>query len=309
MILDILINPKLVINLTSNYFSKKFNYNFRSCNFSIIEDDWFGYKYILMIRHYEHVFSNNLRNNHITINKFLVLDEKFSIVDMKIFEPNINHNNNTITGIEDIRLIKYKNDLYYYGNTKIGILEHSNTPSSLPIKIGVQLNKFNLDSDNLVGNSIINPNHIEQQDIEKNWSHINLFGKSFFIYGWYPFIVSELNFDKKTLDKIKELNIDKFKDLRGSTNGLIIDNEIWVLTHKTSENRDYLHKFVILDLDLNPIRFSNYFKFNFYKIEFCLSMIKKDDNILICYSGDDKISLLKEYNIKNLKNTLNWFNI
>ena len=59
-------------------------------------------------------------NSHITINKFLILDEQFNILSEKIFEPKINNlNTPSIIGLEDVRLINHNNQLYYYGNKNI----------------------------------------------------------------------------------------------------------------------------------------------------------------------------------------------
>lgn len=309
MILDNFVKPNLVKDFTSTYFSEKINHDFKSLNFSMIKDEWFGGQYVSMIRHYDHAFFDNHTNNHITINRFLILDKDFSIIKTKIFYPLIKQTKNTITGVEDIRLIKHNNELYYYGNTKTGVLKHKNTPSGLPIKIGVQLSRFDINLDYLENDNIINPTHIEQQDIEKNWSHINILDKSYFIYGWNPIVVSELDIENKNLNKLKEFSCDNLKKFRGSTNGIVIDDEIWFLIHSTERGRNYFHKFAIFDMELNPIKHSSSFKFDNNKIEFCLSMVKRDDNILICYSYDDNSTILKEYNVEKIKKSLIWFNI
>ncbi len=294
MILDNIIKPKIIKDFTSTLYSEEYNALSGSCNFSIIENSTYGGKYICIIRYYAR--TPDLR---ITINKGIILDKNFNIIKTKIYKTNYN---DYIAGIEDVRLINYNNDLYISGNKIIEILDHNNIVG-FPGRIGVQINKFDFNKDTLEENTYITPTFIEKQEMEKNWVYFIMNNETYFIYKWYPLTITKLNDNK--LEMYKEINMpDEFKKVRGSTNGVIIGNEIWFLVHE--KRKHYFHRFVVFDLNMNLIKYSNEFKFIDKTIEFCLSMIKKDNSLLLCYSYDDNHCYLKQYNIDKLNNKLKW---
>jgi hypothetical protein len=82
-----------------------------------------------------------------------------------------------------------------------------------------------------------------------------------------------------------------FKWLRGSTNGVTINNEIWFLTHLVSyeDRRFYYHCVVVLDSNTMKLKkYSNLFTFEKSPVEYTLGMVLLDDALLIGYSIMDK---------------------
>jgi hypothetical protein len=59
---------------------------------------------------------------------------------------------------------------------------------------------------------------------------------------------------------------------------------------------------------MNLIKYSNSFKFksNIHHIEYCLSMINIDNDLLLSYQYDDNSCFLKKYNIDKLNKVLEW---
>ncbi len=328
--LDSIVKPTIVKDFTSALYFDKYKLKLKSCNFSIIEDSTYGGKYIVIIR-YVSLFNNillkynllihqirdiieygNIDNNYfiskkkklININKILILDKDFNIIKTKIYIPN---KHEYLEGLEDTRLIKYNNKIYYMGYKSIDILDHNNI-CGLPVRLGVQISKLDLNKNRLEDNTYITPNFIEKQEIEKNWVHFTMNNKSYFIYKWDPITITQIDMKKHKLIKYKTLPYN-FKNIRGSTNGVIVNNEIWFLVHDKKKSNilfKYYHRFIVFDLNMNLIKFSNEFKFNNKIIEFCLSMINKNNDLLLTYSYNDDHLFLKKYNIDKLNNSLEW---
>ena len=81
-----------------------------------------------------------------------------------------------------------------------------------------------------------------------------------------------------------------FKDVRGSTNGVEYNNEIWFICHIVDYGtpRIYYHLFTVFDKNtMELIKWSKLFKFDDDKIEYTLGLIVDDSRIIISYSKWD----------------------
>ena len=64
--------------------------------------------------------------------------------------------------------------------------------------------------------------------IEKNWVLFDDNGFEKCIYQWYPLTIGTIDNEKKEFIKTNQLNVPPFfKYVRGSSNGIIIKDEIW----------------------------------------------------------------------------------
>ena len=93
--------------------------------------------------------------------------------------------------------------------------------------------------------------------------------------------------------------------MRGSTNGVTINNEIWFITHLVSyeQKRYYYHMFVVLDIDTFKVkRYSVPFTFEKINIEYTLGFVfdKKTDNFIIGYSTMDRTTNYMEVSKGNI---------
>jgi hypothetical protein len=128
--------------------------------------------------------------------------------------------------------------------------------------------------------------------VEKNWV---LFNNSKndekCVYEWYPLTIGNINkggtFESTSID----YNVPSFfRSLRGSTNGIIIDNEIWFVSHIVSyeDRRYYYHIMVVLDRDTYKLKsYTPLWTFEKQKVEYTLGMVFLEDNLLIGYSTMD----------------------
>jgi hypothetical protein len=130
-------------------------------------------------------------------------------------------------------------------------------------------------------------------DIEKNWV---LFedsqNKLKCIYKWWPLIIGDIQKEGKFKTTHKINTPPFFKRVRGSTNGLIVDNEIWFIGHVVSyeDRRYYYHILIAVDRNTFELkRFSDLFTFSKEKVEYTLGFDKLNENqFLIGYSNMDK---------------------
>ena len=84
-----------------------------------------------------------------------------------------------------------------------------------------------------------------------------------------------------------------FKYFRGSTNGVLVGNEIWFICHVVSyeDRRYYYHAFVALDATTyEPTRYTTLFTFEGDKVEYTLGFVyqEEQDQFLIGYSKMDR---------------------
>lgn len=136
---------------------------------------------------------------------------------------------------------------------------------------------------------------------EKNWLPIENTGT--FIYKWYPYTIVDTESNIVKVTNTPPL----FNLFRGSAPPLIFRDEILVLVHfvEYSKPRKYYHCFVKLSLDYNITAVSLPFFFRKSAIEYCVSVIEKNDK-LACFTSlndSDPHEILIEYS------DLRWINV
>lgn len=134
-------------------------------------------------------------------------------------------------------------------------------------------------------------------NIEKNWV---LFKDSNnttnCVYKWNPLTIGKVTTSDNSYslsDTWEQAMPNIFNYVRGSTNGVRIDDEIWFITHVVSyeDRRYYYHMFVILDLATMRLkRYTRLFTFEKKPVEYTLGFVyfKDSRQILIGYSILDR---------------------
>lgn len=219
-------------------------------------------------------------------------DNKFVLKNAKVMKYDESHDN-LYVGLEDVRLYYHNDDkIYYTGNRGLGygkmVIEHG------------WIDKTNYKTQDSRFLKIQG-----QSSIEKNWV---MFGYPedkepiHMVYNWYPMTIGKIVEDEFQIMKRVQTPY-LFKFLRGSTNGVLVGDEIWFLCHIVSyeDRRYYYHIMVMLDkttLALN--RTSKMFTFEREKVEYCLGMDVIDEEV---YFG---ISIM-DRETKYLSVPKNWF--
>ncbi|KAM3569088.1 hypothetical protein VYU27_008807 [Nannochloropsis oceanica] len=136
-----------------------------------------------------------------------------------------------------------------------------------------------------------NPEHHE-----KNWVFAD--GLQNIVYGWYPSIqIGAIDLAASELVIHTSIKSPKsFSSMRGSTNGVLHENEWWFVTHamldRPGQLRYYSHRIVVLDEHLKSItRYSLPFTFEQdADTEYCLGFKADDAGVTFGYSVRDRTS-------------------
>jgi hypothetical protein len=299
-----LFKPNNSINLTSNI--NLSNIFFKSCNFSITKSSQ-NDEYLLNLRYVNYTTENgpnvniNNRGIYISINKIFKFNKNFQIIDEnKLIIPplfneiskNINRFNKNIIGIEDIKIFNFN-----------GIIKIIGTSQNNVGNIKGIIGEYNYDDNKIINFKYINVN-FNKQNIEKNWVYFKNFNNELkIIYKWYPLQICDVINNNLILIRQIKMPID-FLNVRGSSCGILFNNEIWFICH-INENRNYYHLFVVFDIYMNLKKYSNKFKFDNCCIEFCIGLEIVNDKLIICYSLNDSTSTIGLYDISQLDN-LTW---
>ncbi len=199
-------------------------------------------------------------------------------------------------GTEDIRITAHNDSIEFTGNK---ITQYGGYGD---MTIHIEHGRLN-EEEEKVESCLLNIEN--KKRIEKNWVLFTKNNESYIIYQWHPLKIYKLNnHDSKTKIFNNELQYENtilvntidtpkyLHDIRGSTNGITIGNEIWFINHIVSyeANRYYYHLFVVLDIDtLKVKRASKMFTFDGNRVEYTLGFcyFEKEEKFLIGYSKQD----------------------
>jgi len=246
--------------------------------------------YHLNIRYVNYKMTNkgeylNIEKYVITINKYVELDNEFNVINVKIFD--IELNGRRYMGVEDVKIFNNIN------NTKfIGTGFHKNNT------LGIVIGDYNTNKNTLEYEEYNQT--FKQTNCEKNWVfyNSNKSNELNIIYSWYPLTICKLNELSKTIIPVATKEMPKmFRYLRGSSCGFNYNDEIWFITHLVSHEapRYYYHVIVVFDNDMNLLRYTPPFKLDNTPVEFTLSIIVEDDKVIIPYSKWDRENIIGIY--------------
>jgi len=138
-----------------------------------------------------------------------------------------------------------------------------------------------------------------QNTIEKNWVYLPCESGKKMIYGWHPLTIGDIQ-ETRFLKTHQIETPTFFKQLRGSTNGILVDDELWFICHSVSyeDRRYYYHIMVVLDKDTFALkRYTPYFTMQKEKVEYTLGFIYQQETkqFLIGYSILDRTTEYKSF--------------
>jgi len=181
-------------------------------------------------------------------------------------------------GLEDIRLSLKGNDIVYNANR--GMPDGSMT---------VETGKLSLDSECTKESKWLTVKDA-YRSLEKNWV---LCPNGKMIYHWNPSIIVGDVVANEFIKDVENPVPYFFRFLRGSTNGVLVKNEMWFICHVVSyEDRRYYYHIVLV---LDPVtyalkRYTPLFSFEGSHVEYTLGVVymEESDQLLLGYSLYDK---------------------
>lgn len=232
-------------------------------------------------------YSNNLK---ITTKNLITIFDKGEPAWKKTDEFLLKYNeeyDDFYVGIEDVRLIMHEGNLHFNGNRPLAKGHFTIETGTIDVLTQMTNSKLAIKQN-------INK-------IEKNWVLFSDNAKLNVIYQWYPLTIGEFTNngdaepDSATTTFITTKTIQTphlFKWVRGSTNGIVIGDEIWFIAHIVSyeERRHYYHIFVILDKITHELKkYSSPFSFEKENVEYTLGFAYMEEaaQFLFGYSTND----------------------
>ena len=188
---------------------------------------------------------------------------------------------NLYVGLEDVRL--------FYSNTQNKLLYNANRglgSHNLKVEHGEVFARSDVPLDLAKRNGLVTMEG--QREVEKNWVMFeDATGKLKVVYNWHNLVVGDCLPNETgggwTFRKTHNISTPAiFKYFRGSTNGLLIGDEIWFICHVVSyeDRRYYYHSIFTLDAYTYEVRrFTPLFTFEGDKVEYTLGFVYRQDEI------------------------------
>jgi glycosyltransferase involved in cell wall biosynthesis len=241
--------------------------NIRYVNYTIREDG--GYDF----RHNDGKIA--------TLQLFHRLDKNMAILDTQWISDVVNPERR-YQGVEDCKIIVDNGNLRFMGTVEN---EHG--------KITMGTGAYNPERGVLTPTVLRSP---FDRACEKNWCYFHdASGILSVVYEWSPLRIGTVKDDALLLTSGDTAIPAFFRHVRGSTNGFLVDKEVWFLCHIVHyvTPRHYYHLVVVLDhATLKYKRHSTLFKFDGDCIEYALGLIVEEDRVLMSYSQMDRTSAI-----------------
>lgn len=249
--------------------------------------------YLMNVRYVNYKINNDgsyiIGKNIISLNKFIELDPDFLVIQEFFIQCDTDNNlkNKKYIGIEDLKIFNCENKTFFIGTNY----------NELNNKIGISYGIYDYHENKKL--NIINLyQYFSNTNCEKNWIFTTITNELHVIYEWSPLTICNIHENYIIPIIVKDMP-PFFNLIRGSTCEYIDTRtmEKWFICHLVShENpRKYYHIFVVLDINFDLLRYSAPFKFENEYIEYCLSMLIQDNNILINFSTWDKTTQIGIY--------------
>ena len=154
-----------------------------------------------------------------------------------------------------------------------------------------------------------------ETECEKNWLPID---EKRVIYRWHPLEIGEIVPQEPKMAKLRithSLATPRWcRHLRGSAPPIVVDGELWVLTHLISAHwpRNYLHMWVVLHPEtFTPLQHTPPFYLHGQGVEYCLGAQPwppvSPTSIHLFLSVWDRESYFLEVSVENVRKRLRSF--
>lgn len=216
-----------------------------------------------------------------TLNKQVWLNKNLEVKSQHWFDK-VQDEGLRYQGVEDVKVFNYRGAYHF-----LGTVQQTAGPGHITVGRGI----YDMESDTLISKPCVSP---AGRDCEKNWCYAtDDAGDLKVVYEWSPLTIAEIDGNTlKIVEKYKDVP-PFFRDVRGSSNGCRVGDELWFLCHivQYSMPRHYYHIFVVLEgASLKYKRHSIPFKFHGESIEYALGLVVEPDRVLISYSKMDRTS-------------------
>ena len=184
-------------------------------------------------------------------------------------------------GVEDVKIFPHCGDVLFLGTVE--------NPDNGRVAVGHGVYDWKLDR--LHPTAFASPH---DRGCEKNWCYFhNADGDLRLVYEWSPLTICSVGADTISTVASSTDVPAFFRDIRGSTNGMLVGDEVWFVCHlvEYTTPRHYYHIIVVLDsATMTYKKHSILFKFHGDCIEYCLGFVVETDRFVFSYSRMDRTS-------------------
>ena len=221
-----------------------------------------------------------------TLNLLHWLSRDFIVLKSKWFDK-VQDESLLYQGVEDVKIFTHCDELLFCGTVQN---PHCGCGAVGCVAVGHGV--VDPKSDRLLSTAWKSPTG---RECEKNWLYFHTGeGDLRMVYDWYPLTLADPSDPAELKILSKDTSVPPiFRDVRGSSNGCLVGNEIWFLTHlvQMCTPRHYYHMIVVLDANtLKVKRHSILFKFDGEGIEYSLGFVVEPDRCIFSYSTWDRTS-------------------
>ncbi len=240
----------------------------------------------------------NPRHSVRTKNGFVFFGDDLKPVSELIMmkdDPGMSARKTNIRGLEDVRLFEHLGEVYYTAVTK------EFAPDD---RIRIAMGRYDFRTISYRNSAVIMPP--TATGCEKNWIVVSRGKDIDIIYKWHP-----LEIGKVVNGKLQIITSHStphyFHSVRGSSNPIEFDNNLWCVTHSVvhSTPRKYYHNVVVLEKNTYKlVKYSLPFCFTDPRIEYCLGFVEMNGNFLFTFSVHDSnphiVSVSTRWFIENM---------
>lgn len=270
------VDYKFSESLTKSFYGRQ--EDFKSSSASIIP---YCEGYIMNVRYVNYrlndggeYFFRNGTDKIASINKIIWLNRDLEVLRTHWIDK-VQDESLRYQGIEDVKIFSHDGNILF-----LGTVQH---PQKMNLAVGS--GTYDLTKDCLYSKAQNSP---FDRYCEKNWCYFHTTkGELRMVYEWSPLTV--MTSEQTIVARHTEVP-DFFRDIRGSTHGMLVNDELWFVAHLVhySTPRHYYHIIIVLDAKTFAYkRHSILFKFHKKPIEFVLGFIVEPSRFLFSYSQMD----------------------
>lgn len=186
-------------------------------------------------------------------------------------------------GVEDVKMITDKGEILFLGTVE------DKATGRITVGGGV----YDTTKDRLLPTSFASPTG---RVCEKNWCYFHTgAGDLRVVYEWSPLTIGTIQGGGLSVQTRSTAVPLFFRDVRGSSNGCLVGDDIWFLCHlvEYSTPRHYYHLLIVLDAATSQYkRHSILFTFHGDPIEYALGLVVEPTRLVVSYSRMDRTSAI-----------------
>jgi len=219
-----------------------------------------------------------------------------------IEDPSLVRYQTAIQGLEDVRLFRIKDEIYFTATTC------QLNERGIPKMCFGKFEKNKADNNIFINKiTLLQSPYLERT--EKNWMPLVIDEQLYLIYGYSPYIIYKPNCVTgectEFINKVPEFDFSRFS---GSTPPIAFDDGYLLMIHEGiwQDRKYYIHRFLYLDKNLEIKKVSKPFAFKHKGVEMCCGMVidEVSDKLIMTIALEDREAYLGLIDVSNVRSLL-----